>query len=88
MLTVEQEMLLRCGCEIVEEKIERLDCIECGKTFRKRVNTKIDNLFCSTRCEDAHAFRRYYEAPSNKPYISNVGAIARTNRDYYGGYTE
>ena len=71
-----------------KETTEMLVCCECGRTFGKRENTQIDNLFCSVYCEDAHNTRRYYKVPENRRYISNAGVIARTDYDYYGGYIE
>ena len=66
----------------------QLTCIECGSCFYKRENTKIDNLFCSAYCQDAHDLRRYYKILVNRRLISNAGAIAMTLNDYYGGYSE
>ena len=68
---------------------EMLVCVECGRHFKKRERTTVDNLFCDRLCEGRHDIKRFYKVPEQHPHhISNAAAIAMTQMDYHGGYTE
>ncbi len=81
-------LLMLTPTRITREKLE-MTCIECGRDFHKRENTKIDNLFCSFHCQDRHDIERYWQAPENLgTHIPNANIIAKVLYDYEGRYSE